>query len=112
MNKGTSHKVLNLKIADLFWILFISTMVVVGLDSFSESAEPKDLNSFSGPLRVHPHNRRYFTDGTGKAIYLTGSHVWDNLQDWGGKTPKFDYTAYLNFLNKNKPLAPPGGESK
>jgi hypothetical protein len=76
-------------------------MGVVVLCSFSESAELKNLNSFSGPLKVHPHNPRYFTDGTGKTIYLTGSHVWDSFQDWGGKTPKFDYTAYLNFLNKN-----------
>jgi len=26
----------------------------------------------SGPLRVHPANPRYFTDGSGKAVYLTG----------------------------------------
>jgi hypothetical protein len=25
-----------------------------------------------GPLRVHPRNPRYFTDGSGRAIYLTG----------------------------------------
>ena len=29
----------------------------------------------TGPLRVHPTNPRYFTDGSGKAIYLTGSHT-------------------------------------
>ena len=40
-----------------------------------------------GPLRVHPQNPRYFTDdtkgpdGSLKAVYLTGSHHWDNLQD-------------------------------
>ena len=39
----------------------------------------------SGPLRVHPTNTRYFTDGTKysdgslKAVYLTGSHTWGNL---------------------------------
>jgi hypothetical protein len=38
----------------------------------------------SGPLRVHPTNPRYFTDGSGKAIYLTGSHTWTNLQDVSG----------------------------
>jgi hypothetical protein len=26
----------------------------------------------------HAENRRYFTDGSGKAIYLTGSHTWFN----------------------------------
>lgn len=38
----------------------------------------------AGPLRVHPTNPRYFTDGSGKAIYLTGSHTWTNLQDVSG----------------------------
>ena len=35
----------------------------------------------TGPLRVHPTNPRYFTDDGNKAIYLTGSHTWSNLQD-------------------------------
>src|SRR6185436_5085896 len=58
----------------------------------------------AGPLRVHPGNPRYFTDGTTntddslKAIYLTGSHTWGNLCD-GDKWPKFDYNAYLDFLD-------------
>lgn len=34
------------------------------------------------PLRPHPTNPRYFTDGSGKAIYLTGSHTWDAFQRW------------------------------
>ncbi|MBN2269474.1 MAG: right-handed parallel beta-helix repeat-containing protein [Sedimentisphaerales bacterium] len=44
----------------------------------------------AGPLRVHPSNRRYFTDGTKDArgalrvVYLTGSHTWTNLQDVTG----------------------------
>jgi Family of unknown function (DUF6298) len=61
-----------------------------------------------GPLRVLESNPRYFTDGTGKAVYLTGSHVWWNLV--GGRTwraaclpiqPKaFDYAAYLDRLRR------------
>ena len=35
----------------------------------------------TGPLRANPKNPRYFTDGSGKAIYLTGSHTWNNLQE-------------------------------
>jgi len=35
-----------------------------------------------GPLRVHPTNPRYFSDGSGKAVYLVGSHHWDNFQRW------------------------------
>ncbi len=43
----------------------------------------------SGSLRVHPTNPRYFTDGTKtsngslRAVYLTGSHYWNNLQESG-----------------------------
>ena len=57
----------------------------------------------AGPLRVHPDNRRYFTDGSGRAIYLTGSHVWNNLVDIGpsGPPPPFDFAAYLDFLEKH-----------
>lgn len=43
---------------------------------------------------------RYFTDSTGRAIYLAGSHTWNNFQEIGDKNPRpdFDYTAYLAFL--------------
>jgi hypothetical protein len=55
-----------------------------------------------GTLRVHPVNPRYFTDGSGRPIYLTGSHTWSNLQDQGEKDPppQFDYEGYLRFLQK------------
>jgi hypothetical protein len=53
-----------------------------------------------GPLRVHPTNPRYFTDGSGKAVYLTGSHTWANLQDQGATDPPpvFDFDRYLDWL--------------
>ncbi len=57
--------------------------------------------SISGPLKVHVGNPRYFIDSAGKAVYLTGSHVWDNFLDWGGNKPDFDYASYLEFLRKN-----------
>ena len=52
---------------------------------------------------MHPTNPRYFTDGSGKAIYLTGSHVWNSLQDQGitSPPPKFDFNAYLDFLQQH-----------
>ena len=72
------------------------------------TASPKQLESVpaskaTGPLRVSQVNPRYFTDDSGKAIYLTGSHTWSNLQDNGGSNPPpvFDYTAYLDFLVQN-----------
>lgn len=62
-----------------------------------------------GPLRVHPTNPRYFTDGTERpdgslrAVYLTGSHTWNNLVDMGRTDPPetFDFVGYLNFLERH-----------
>jgi hypothetical protein len=56
-----------------------------------------------GPLRVHPDNPRYFTDGSGKAVYLTGAHTWNNLVDMGPADPpeRFDFEAYLDFLDRH-----------
>ena len=65
-----------------------------------------------GPLVVSQVNPRYFTvaqghAGAGRAVYLTGSHIWNNLHDGMGPgaacaaTPeRFDYKAYLSFLNE------------
>ena len=61
----------------------------------------------AGPLRVHRDNPRYFTDGSGKVVYLAGWNVWSNLQDgfgsgwehgWGNS---FDFNAYLDDLVAN-----------
>jgi hypothetical protein len=56
-----------------------------------------------GPLRVHPANPRYFADGSGRAILLTGSHTWGNFQDYRYVTlpspPPIDFGAYLAFLH-------------
>jgi hypothetical protein len=62
-----------------------------------------------GPLRVHPTNPRYFTDGaklpdgSPRAVYLTGAHTWNNLVDMGRSDPPeaFDFDAYLDFLTKH-----------
>jgi hypothetical protein len=54
-----------------------------------------------GPLRVLRSNPRYFSDGSGKAVYLTGSHTWCNFAtDQGKHDPpgSFDFRAYLDFL--------------
>lgn len=53
-----------------------------------------------GVLRVHPTNPRYFTDDTGEAILLTGSHTWSTLVDNGGidPPPQFNYQEYLDTL--------------
>jgi hypothetical protein len=62
------------------------------------------------PLVVSEANPRYITAGAGdtadqQAVYLTGSHIWNNLQDGMGPgrdcaegAERFDYDAYLDFL--------------
>lgn len=63
----------------------------------------------TGPLRVHPGNPRYFTDGTNqsdgslRAVYLTGSHTWNSIQDMGvvQPPPPFDFESFLDFLTKH-----------
>ncbi len=56
----------------------------------------------SGPLRVSEKNPRYFTDGSGRAIYLTGSHTWNNLVDMGREDPppRFDFATYLDWMER------------
>ncbi len=53
----------------------------------------------TGPLTLCSENPRYFTDGSGQAIYLTGSHTWPNLVDMGPDDPPepFDFDAYLQW---------------
>jgi Family of unknown function (DUF6298) len=64
----------------------------------------------AGPLTVSAANPRYFTAAAGdtagqKAVYLTGSHIWNNLHDGMGPgagcaetAERLDYGAYLDFL--------------
>jgi hypothetical protein len=65
--------------------------------------------NFQGPLRVHPDNPRYFTDGSGQVIYLTGSHTWSNLVDIGptDPPPKFDSPGTQRQTGKTSSTQPP-----
>jgi hypothetical protein len=55
---------------------------------------------FHGPLRANPANPRYFTDDSGKAIYLTGSHTWANFIELKCEgDPDFDNDGYLEMLS-------------
>ena len=61
--------------AALFWQHDPMDAVHVPADRYTETVRSSKA---TGPLRRHPSNPRYFTDGSGKAIYLTGSHTWSN----------------------------------
>ncbi len=83
-------------------ILTIIALVVCGSLAAQQRAA-------KGPLRVLTSNPRWFEDGSGKAVLLTGSHTWQNLQDNGllirgavEQPPRtFDYDAYLDTLEKH-----------
>ena len=61
---------------------------------------PAQESLINGPLRVCKENPRYFTNNSGRAIYLTGSHHWYNLVDMGptDPPPRLDYPAYLDWM--------------
>lgn len=71
-----------------------------------------DTTRATGPLKVSTKNPRYFTppaqDGSAeRAVYLTGSHIWNNFHDGmgpGAGTPdepeRFDFDGYLRFLRE------------
>jgi hypothetical protein len=79
-------------------------------ESVSHSAK-RNSDVLAGPLTVSQSNPRYFTaasDAEQKAVYLTGSHIWNNFHDGMGpgsdcaETPEpFDYDAYLKFLKEH-----------
>ncbi len=71
------------------------------------SSKP-NLTAIAGPLVVSKTNPRYFTtasDPEVRAIYLTGSHIWNNFHDGMGPgtdcadtVEELDYDEYLKFL--------------
>jgi serine-type D-Ala-D-Ala carboxypeptidase (penicillin-binding protein 5/6) len=84
--------------------ILAASAVVIGLLAGAARGEPPA----TGPLRRLESNPRYFTDGSGRAVLLVGSHNWHNFQDNGHRLPEsqdpppaFDYDAYLDFLGKH-----------
>lgn len=87
------------------------TLLVVAILAFgglglAEGGTDARTEPLRGPLRVSKANPRYFTDGSGRAVYLTGSHVWWNLlgdRTWRAacapvRPARFDYVDYLKRL--------------
>jgi hypothetical protein len=90
------------------WVVVIPFVLLAGASPAGEPPPARRAGAAQGPLRAHPTNPRYFTDGTKtaggapKAVYLTGSHTWANLIDRGtaDPPPAFDFDAYLDLLQK------------
>ena len=73
--------------------------------------------TMAGPLTVSATNPRYFThagDPTGRAVYLTGSHIWNNLHDGMGpgaegpaEPERFDFDALPALPRRARPQLHP-----
>jgi hypothetical protein len=75
--------------------------VLLSLLNASISAAYGQESVFNGPLRKST-NPDYFTDASGKAILLTGSHTWANFQEIGERgQPVFNWNAYLAMMKNN-----------
>ena len=79
----------------MLWLVTLASTSAV-------SAADRSSPAFAGPLRVHPDNPRYFTDDTGRAIYLTGAHTWRTVQEAGTSFPPaaFDFSEFLDLVGK------------
>jgi hypothetical protein len=100
----------------LVWIT-VTGLIAIGIpivaaillrwDDPMDHSAPGEINCVSqrspatGPLKLHDDDPCYFTDNNGKAIYLTGSHTWNNFQDRGDVLQQeFDYGAYMQLLQE------------
>lgn len=55
----------------------------------------------AGPLQVHPANPRYFSDGSGKAVYLTGFQYWDVVEEDGSAGPTaMEFEDFLDIAER------------
>jgi hypothetical protein len=58
-----------------------------------------------GPLKQSTVNTRYFVAPSGKAVFLSGSHTWNNFQDTdtnvSGTPAAMDFTAFVNMLKQD-----------
>jgi hypothetical protein len=90
--------------------LFVTLAVIWRHDPMDAVHVPADRhtetvrsNKATGPLLRNSSNPRYFTDGSGKAVYLTGSHTWNNFQEKSdAPVSEFDYAGYLRLFQKEK----------
>jgi hypothetical protein len=86
-------------------ILMLSVGMVLEVSAIGQAREQagntKQITLATGPLRVSQLNPRYFSDESGRPIYLTGFHGGSELQDnaWGDdEGGALDYGSFLDLL--------------
>jgi hypothetical protein len=88
-----------MKILIMILLIVVSNHAVSALSSKSIKSQKSQfrLPPITAPLKPSK-NPNYFADPQGKIVYLTGSHTWNTLQDWGtnGSVQPIDFTRSLN----------------
>jgi Putative collagen-binding domain of a collagenase len=74
--------------------------LLAGTARWGEPAAAAEPQPIKAPLKALATNPHYFTDGSGRAVYLTGSHTWNDLQDWGtnDSIQPLDFGEYVKML--------------
>ena len=82
--------------------------VVVTVDGVASNGEAFTVSSSGGsamgPLKQSTVNSRYFVTPGGNAVFLSGSHTWDDFQDTDTNLAPpvaFDFNAYVSMLAQN-----------
>jgi hypothetical protein len=84
----------------LFSILTLSLATAAPTRSATPFISAATPNPITAPLRASTNNPNYFADASGRAVYLTGSHTWNDFQDWGtdDAPQRFDFATYVKML--------------
>jgi hypothetical protein len=79
-----------------------SSLLLTGIATLEVRHAVGQFVPATGPLKVDSRNPRYFTDGSGRAIFLTGSHTWANFQESGTAPVRtFDWEGYLSMMQSH-----------
>lgn len=97
-----SKRLLSLSILMLLIAIIIFAMTQHGIIGTTRSIQPdrdSDRKStlHNGPLKIHPYNPRYFTDGSGKVVFLSGFEFFDVLRFDGQESIKA--ISWNDFIN-------------
>ena len=69
------------------------------VENVVEGQKPNTTNTRkAGPLRVHSSNPRYFTDDSGKPLYMAGSQVWYVLHEGNHPVNEKRITDFLDWM--------------
>jgi hypothetical protein len=86
--------------ADLLHRLGSLELASFATSKVGQTVRNRESGAPMGPLKVSSRNPRYFSDPSGRVVYLAGAHTWNNLVDMDSQYPPhpFDFEAYLDFL--------------